>query len=379
MGFSTDAIHAGQEPDPSTGAIVTPIFQTSTFVQDSFGEHKGYVYARTHNPTRTVLEKNMAALERGKYAYAYSSGLAAISAIMNLIGQNDHVVCSENMYGGTYRLFEKVLVDYGLKFTYVDTSDPGNVESAIRDDTKMVFIETPTNPLLTLSDIHAISSLTRGRNLTLVVDNTFMSPYFQNPISLGADIVVHSSTKYLNGHSDVVGGIVVTNEGAAAERLQFVQNAVGAVPSPFDCWLVLRGLKTLALRMREHDRNAREIASWLDKRDEVEKVVYPGLPDHPQHELAKIQMRGFGGMISFDVGDLERGKRVLEGAKLFALAESLGAVESLISHPATMTHASVPREERLKMGLTDGLVRISVGIEDTEDLIADLESALKNL
>ncbi len=379
MGFSTDAIHAGQEPDPSTGAIVTPIFQTSTFVQDSFGEHKGYVYARTHNPTRTVLEKNMAALERGKYAYAYSSGLAAISAIMNLIGQNDHVVCSENMYGGTYRLFEKVLVDYGLKFTYVDTSDPGNVESAIRDDTKMVFIETPTNPLLTLSDIHAISSLTRGRNLTLVVDNTFMSPYFQNPISLGADIVVHSSTKYLNGHSDVVGGIVVTNEGAAAERLQFIQNAVGAVPSPFDCWLVLRGLKTLALRMREHDRNAREIASWLDKRDEVEKVVYPGLPDHPQHELAKIQMRGFGGMISFDVGDLERGKRVLEGAKLFALAESLGAVESLISHPATMTHASVPREERLKMGLTDGLVRISVGIEDTEDLIADLESALKNL
>jgi cystathionine beta-lyase/cystathionine gamma-synthase len=379
MGFSTDAIHAGQEPDPSTGAIVTPIFQTSTFVQDSFGEHKGYVYARTHNPTRTVLEKNMAALERGKYAYAYSSGLAAISAIMNLIGQNDHVVCSENMYGGTYRLFEKVLVDYGLKFTYVDTSDPGNVESAIRDDTKMVFIETPTNPLLTLSDIHAISSLTRGRNLTLVVDNTFMSPYFQSPLSLGADIVVHSSTKYLNGHSDVVGGIVVTNDGAAAERLQFVQNAVGAVPSPFDCWLVLRGLKTLALRMREHDRNAREIASWLDMRDEVEKVVYPGLPDHPQHELAKIQMRGFGGMISFDLGDLERGKRVLEGAKLFALAESLGAVESLISHPASMTHASVPREERLKMGLTDGLVRISVGIEDTEDLIADLESALKNL
>jgi len=379
MGFSTDAIHAGQEPDPSTGAIVTPIFQTSTFVQDGFGEHKGYVYARTHNPTRTVLEKNMAVLEKGRYAYCYSSGLAAISAVMNLIGQNDHVVCSENMYGGTYRLFEEVLVDYGLKFTYVDTSNPGNVESAIRDETKMVYIETPTNPLLTLSDIMAISAITRGRGLKLVVDNTFMSPYFQNPLSLGADIVVHSSTKYLNGHSDVVGGVVITNDEAAAERLNFVQNAVGAVPGPFDCWLVLRGLKTLALRMREHDRNAREIAAWLDKREEVERVVYPGLPAHPQHELAKLQMRGFGGMISFDVGNLEKGKRVLEGAKLFALAESLGAVESLISHPASMTHASVPKEERLKMGLTDGLVRISVGVEEKEDLISDLESALKNL
>jgi cystathionine beta-lyase/cystathionine gamma-synthase len=379
MGFSTDAIHAGQSPDPSTGAIVTPIFQTSTFVQDGFGVHKGYVYARTHNPTRTVLEKNVAALEAGKFAFAYSSGLAAISAIMTLIKQNDHVVCSENLYGGTYRLFEKVLVDYGLRFTYVDTSDPANVEAAICDETRMVYVETPTNPLLTLSDILAISSITRGKGLTLVVDNTFMSPYFQNPLRLGADIVVHSSTKYLNGHSDVVGGIVVTNNDAAAERLGFVQNAVGAVPGPFDCWLVLRGLKTLALRMREHDRNGREIARVLEEHGEVEKVFYPGLASHPQHALAKLQMRGFGGMISFDVGSIERGKKVLEGVKLFALAESLGAVESLISHPASMTHASVPREERLKMGLTDGLVRISVGIEDLEDLICDLEGALKGL
>ena len=377
MGFSTDAIHAGQEPDPSTGAIVTPIFQTSTFVQEGFGVHKGYVYARTHNPTRSVLERNLAALEGGRHAYAYSSGLAAISAVMNLLKQNDHVVCSENMYGGTYRLFEKVLVDYGLRFSYVDTSDPGDVEAAIREETKMVYIETPTNPLLTLSDIHAISAITRGRNLILVVDNTFMSPYFQNPLALGADVVVHSSTKYLNGHSDVVGGAVVTNDEAAAERLGFVQNAVGAVPGPFDCWLVLRGLKTLALRMREHERNAREIATWLDGRDDVKRVIYPGLPSHPQHELAKMQMRGFGGMISFDVGDLERAKRVLQEVKVFALAESLGAVESLISHPASMTHASVPPEERVKMGLTDGLLRISVGIEDVEDLIADLESALK--
>jgi cystathionine beta-lyase/cystathionine gamma-synthase len=379
MGFSTDAIHAGQGPDPSTGAIVTPIFQTSTFVQDGLGVHKGYVYARTHNPTRTVLEKNVAALERGKYAYAFSSGLAAISAVMTLVRQNDHVVCSENLYGGTYRLFEKVLVDYGLRFTYVDTSDPSNVEAAITEKTRIVYLETPTNPLLRLSDIRAISEITRSHGLSLVVDNTFMSPYFQNPIELGADIVVHSSTKYLNGHSDVVGGIVVTNSETAAERLGFVQNAVGAVPGPFDCWLVLRGLKTLALRMREHDRNGTEIARWLEQRDEVETVHYPGLPSHPQYDLARRQMSGFGGMISFDMGSMERGKKVLEGVKLFSLAESLGAVESLISHPATMTHASVPREERLKMGLTDGLVRISVGVEDLADLVSDLEGAFKGL
>jgi cystathionine beta-lyase/cystathionine gamma-synthase len=379
MGFSTDAVHAGQEPDPSTGAIVTPIFQTSTFVQDGFGVHKGYVYARSHNPTRTVLEKNMAVLEGGEFAYAYSSGLASISAIMNLLKQGDHVVCSENLYGGTYRLFENVLADYGLKFSYVDSSDISAIEAAISDDTRMIYVETPTNPLLTLSDIHAISAVTRGRGLIQVGDNTFMSPYFQNPLALGADIVVHSSTKYLNGHSDVVGGVVVTKDEVAAERLGFVQNAVGAVPGPFDCWLVLRGLKTLALRMREHDKNGREIARWLEDHDKVGKVFYPGLSSHPQHELAKLQMRGFGGMISFDVGSIEGGKKVLEGVKIFALAESLGAVESLISHPASMTHASVPREERLKMGLTDGLVRISVGIEEVEDLVADLESALKGL
>jgi len=379
MGFSTDAVHAGQEPDPSTGAIVTPIFQTSTFVQDGLGVHKGYVYARTHNPTRTALERNVAALERGKYAFAFGSGLAAISAIMTLVKQGDHVVCSENLYGGTYRLFEKVLAGYGLRFTYVDTSNPARVESSIIKETRMVFVETPTNPLLRLSDIEAISRITKPRGLSLVVDNTFMSPYFQNPLDLGADIVVHSSTKYLGGHSDVVGGVVVTSDEKAAERLGFVQNAVGAVPGPFDCWLVLRGIKTLALRMREHDKNGSAIAAWLEDHPAVERVYYPGLKSHPHHELAKKQMRGFGGMVSFDVGSLDRGKRVMEGVRLFALAESLGAVESLISHPATMTHASVPLEERLRMGLTDGLVRLSVGIEDGEDLIADLEGALKGL
>jgi cystathionine beta-lyase/cystathionine gamma-synthase len=379
MGFSTDAIHAGQEPDPSTGAIVTPIFQTSTFVQDGFGVHKGYVYARTSNPTRSVLEKNMAVLERGCSGHAFGSGLAAISGVMDLLRQGDGVVCSENMYGGTYRLFENVLVDHGLRFTYVDSSDPANIESAIAPDTKMVYIETPTNPLMRLTDIGAIAEITRARGLTLVVDNTFMSPYFQNPLELGADIVVHSSTKYLNGHSDVVGGVVVTNDEETAERLAFVQKAVGAVPGPFDCWLVLRGLKTLAVRMREHDRNGREIAAWLEAHPAVETVFYPGLESHPQHDLARRQMRGFGGMISFDVGDMDRAKTVLEGVHVFALAESLGAVESLISHPASMTHASVPKEERLEMGLTDGLLRISVGIEEAEDLIADLEGALKGL
>ncbi len=376
MGFSTDAIHAGQEPDPSTGAIVTPIFQTSTFVQEEVGVDKGYVYARGHNPTRTALEKNIAVLEKGKSGFAFGSGLAAISTVMGLLKQGDHVVCSENLYGGTYRLFENVLVDHGLQFTYVDSSNPMAVETAIRDETRMVYIETPTNPLLRLSDIHAISAITRGRGLLLVVDNTFMSPYFQNPLTLGADVVVHSSTKYLNGHSDVVGGVVVTSDEAVAEKVSFLQNAVGAVPGPFDCWLVLRGLKTLALRMREHDSNAREIARWLESHHKIEKVFYPGLPSNPQYGLARMQMRGFGGMISFEVGDFERGKKVLEGVKLFALAESLGAVESLISHPASMTHASVPREERLKMGLTDGLVRISVGVEEFDDLKADLERAL---
>ncbi len=376
MGFSTDAIHAGQEPDPSTGAIVTPIFQTSTFVQEEVGVDKGYVYARGHNPTRTALEKNIAVLEKGKSGFAFGSGLAAISTVMGLLKQGDHIVCSENLYGGTYRLFENVLVDHGLQFTYVDSSNPMAVETAIRDETRMVYIETPTNPLLRLSDIHAISAITRGRGLLLVVDNTFMSPYFQNPLTLGADVVVHSSTKYLNGHSDVVGGVVITSDEAVAEKVAFLQNAVGAVPGPFDCWLVLRGLKTLALRMREHDSNAREIARWLESHHKVEKVFYPGLPSNSQYGLAKMQMRGFGGMISFEVGDFERGKKVLEGVKLFALAESLGAVESLISHPASMTHASVPREERLKMGLTDGLVRISVGVEELEDLKADLEGAL---
>jgi cystathionine gamma-lyase/cystathionine beta-lyase/cystathionine gamma-lyase/homocysteine desulfhydrase len=376
MGFSTDAIHAGQEPDPSTGAVTVPIYQTSTYVQEELGKHKGFEYARTQNPTRLALERNVATLERGTEAFAFSSGMSAISAVCYLLKAGDHVVTSYNMYGGTVRLFERVLRSYGLTFTYVDTSDLRATAAAFHPATRLLFVETPTNPTMIISDLRALASLARERGVLLAVDNTFMTPYFQRPLTLGAHLVVHSTTKYLNGHSDMVGGVVVSNDPASSERLRFIQNAVGAVPGPFDCWLVLRGIKTLPVRMERHNANAARIAEWLAGHKSVRRVYYPGLPDHPGRALHESQAAGFGGMIAFDTGSLERGAAVLKRARLFSLAESLGGVESLISHPASMTHASVPREEREKVGLTDGLVRISVGIEDLEDLLSDLERAL---
>jgi cystathionine gamma-lyase/cystathionine beta-lyase/cystathionine gamma-lyase/homocysteine desulfhydrase len=378
MGFKTDAIHAGQEPDPSTGAVTIPIYQTSTYVQEGLGKHKGFEYARTQNPTRMALEKNMAVLERGVAGYAFASGMAATTALTHLLlKQGDHAICSENVYGGTFRLFDKIVRHYGVEFTYVNTSSLADVEKAIQRNTRMVFIETPTNPLMSITDIRAVCDIAHGQNCRVVVDNTFMSPYFQRPIELGADIVVHSTTKYLNGHSDSVGGVAVLNRKDDAERLQFIQNAAGAILSPFDSWLVLRGIKTLPVRMGAHNANGMAIAKYLAGRKDIEKIYYPGLPNHPGHELSKKQMTGFGGMIAFDLGSLARARTVLEGVKLCSLGESLGGVETLISHPATMTHASVPAEDRARMGITDGLVRISVGIEDVEDLIADLETAFK--
>ena len=376
MGFSTDAIHAGQEPDPVTGAVTVPIYQTSTYVQEGLGKHKGFEYARTQNPTRIALEKNVAVLEKGTDGFAFGSGMAAITTITQLLKAGDHVVASNNMYGGTYRLFERVVRPFGLDFTYVDTSKLDQVEAAFRPSTRMLFVETPTNPSMIVSDLRKLAQLARSRNARLVVDNTFMTPYFQRPIELGAHLVVHSATKYLNGHSDMVGGIVISNDAEASERLRFLQNAAGAVPGPFDCWLVLRGIKTLAVRMDRHESNARAIAAWLAAHPKLERVLYPGLPNHPGRALHETQASGFGGMIAFDVGSIEKGAAVLPRTKVFSLAESLGGVESLISHPATMTHASVPREERLKVGLTDGLIRISVGIEDLDDLVRDLDQAL---
>ena len=379
MGFSTDAVHAGQEPDPTTGAVTIPIYQTSTYVQEALGKHKGFEYARTQNPTRIALEKNVAVLEKGERGFAFGSGMAAISTITQLLQNGDHVVASNNMYGGTYRLFERVLRGFGVDFTYVDTSRLDETEAALRPSTKLLFVETPTNPSMIISDLKALAALARSRGALLAVDNTFMTPYFQRPLELGAHLVVHSTTKYLNGHSDMVGGVVVSNDAAASERLQFLQNAVGAVPGPFDCWLVLRGIKTLAVRMDRHESNARVIATFLAKHKKVQRVFYPGLPGHPGHDLHRSQASGFGGMIAFETGSVERGAAVLSGTKIFALAESLGGVESLISHPATMTHASVPKADRERVGLTDGLVRISVGIEDPEDLLADLDHALASL
>ena len=379
MGFSTDAVHAGQEPDPTTGAVTVPIYQTSTYVQESLGKHKGFEYARTQNPTRIALEKNIAVLERGERGFAFGSGMAAISTITQLLQAGDHVVASNNMYGGTFRLFERVLRGFSVDFTYVDTSRLDETEAAFRKNTKLLFVETPTNPSMIISDLRALAGLARSRGALLAVDNTFMTPYFQRPLELGAHLVVHSTTKYLNGHSDMVGGVVVSNDAASSERLQFLQNAVGAVPGPFDCWLVLRGIKTLAVRMDRHESNARAAATFLAKHKKVQKVLYPGLPGHPGHDLHRSQATGFGGMIAFETGSIEKGAAVLKGTKLFALAESLGGVESLISHPASMTHASVPKAEREKVGLTDGLVRISVGIEDVDDLLADLERALSVL
>jgi len=376
MGFSTDAIHKGQDADPATGAIIVPIYQTSTFVQQELGKHKGYEYARTSNPTRAALEKNLACLERGQFGFAFASGMAAINALMTLFRSGDHVVAGNDLYGGTFRLFERVLKDFGLLFTYADTTHPEEVEAAIRPETRLIYIETPTNPLMHITDIEAITLLAKESGIRVAVDNTFMSPYLQRPLELGADFVIHSTTKYLNGHSDGVGGAVILNDAALAERLKFIQNAAGAVLGPFDSWLVLRGVKTLALRMERHCQNGLAIAQHLEKHPKVKTVHYPGLASHPQHALAKKQMKGFGGMLSFETGSLDNAKELLKSVRLCSLAESLGGVETLISHPATMTHASVPAEQRQRLGIADGLVRISAGIEDVEDLIADLDQAL---
>jgi cystathionine gamma-lyase len=376
-GFSTRAIHAGQSPDPSTGAVVVPIYQTSTFAQDGVGKHRGYEYARTGNPTRAALEQCIAALEGGAYGLAFASGMAAEATIMQLLTPGDHTIAVDDLYGGTYRLFRRVLEPLGNTFSFVDGSDLQAVEKTFSERTRMVWLESPTNPLLKLVDIEAVSKLAHARQALVVVDNTFMSPYFQRPLSLGADIVVHSATKYLGGHSDVIGGTLVVNRADLRERLAFLQNAVGGVPGPMDAWLVLRGLKTLAIRMREHDRNARLVAAFLNEHPKVARVFYPGLPSNPQRDLARKQMSGFGGMISFEVkGGLEPARRVVERTRLFTLAESLGGVESLIELPAAMTHASIPAETRRAHGVADGLVRISVGIEDIADLISDLDRAL---
>ena len=379
MGFATDAIHVGQEPDPATGAIIVPIYQTSTFVQQELGKHKGYEYARTSNPTRSALERNLAALEGGKFAFAFASGMAAINVVMSLLKAGDHVVAGHNLYGGSFRLFERVLKDFGLDFSYVNTSKAKELKPALRPNTRLVFIETPTNPVMEITDIAAVSALTRERGIPLAVDNTFMSPYFQRPLKLGADLVIHSTTKYLNGHSDGVGGAVILNDPALADRLKFLQNAAGAVLGPFDCWLVLRGVKTLAVRMTQHNENGRTVARHLEQHPKVKRVHYPGLPSHPQYALARKQMSGFGGMLSFETGSLANAKTVLKSVRVCSLAESLGGVETLISHPATMTHASVPAEDRQRIGITDGLVRISVGIEDVEDIVADLDQALAKI
>jgi cystathionine beta-lyase/cystathionine gamma-synthase len=374
--FSTICIHAGQEPDPTTGAIITPIYQTSTYVQEELGRHKGYEYARTQNPTRAAVERNVAAIEGGKGAYAFASGMAAIGAIATMLKSGDHVVVTDNTYGGTFRLFDKVLTRYGLSFSYVDSSKPDQIEAAMRPSTRMLFVETPTNPVMRLTDLAGAAAIAHARNARLVVDNTFASPCVQRPIEFGADLVVHSTTKFLNGHSDSIGGIVVGVRDEDLEWLKFIQNAEGAILSPFDSWLVLRGTKTLALRMAQHSAGGLALAEFLASHPKVTRVLYPGLQTHPQHDLAKRQMRGFGGMLSFDVGSFESARRVCNRVQLMALAESLGGVETLICHPASMTHASVPVERRQAIGLTDSLVRISVGIEDPQDLIDDLKYAL---
>ncbi len=375
MAFSTDCIHAGQEPEPVTGAVTIPIYQTSTYVQPELGKHKGYEYARTKNPTRSALEANIAALEKGKHGHCFASGMSATDTVFRLLKSGDHVVAGENMYGGSYRLFSRVLEKYGLQFTYVDTSNAGAVKSAMKPNTRIVFLETPTNPMMTITDLAACADVAHEGGALVVVDNTFCSPYLQRPIELGADIVVHSTTKFLNGHSDSVGGVVVSNDDAIAEQIGFLQNAVGAILSPFDSWLVLRGIKTLAVRMKAHEENGRAVADYIARQPKAKKVFYPGLPDHPQHELARKQMNGFGSMISFELGSYENAKKFLDCVRLCSLAESLGGVETLISHPSSMTHGSVPEEMRHRLGITPGLVRISVGIEDVEDVIADLENA----
>jgi cystathionine gamma-lyase len=377
-GISTLAVHAGQQPDPTTGAVMTPIYQTSTYAQEALGKNKGFEYARTHNATRAALERNLAGLEGAKHGLSFASGLAATNALIQTLSAGDHVVCGQNTYGGTFRLFDKVWRRHGIEFTFVDATSTDAVASAFTPKTKLVFVETPTNPLMQLTDIAAVSERARKRGILTVVDNTFMSPYFQRPLELGADVAFHSVTKYLNGHSDLVGGALLLNDDGLHDQLRFLQNAAGGVPGPMDCFLALRGTKTLAVRMQRHDENARELASMLASHPRVSKVFYPGLPSHPQHALAKRQASGFGGMISIVPGDgsLEAGRAVFDRFELFTRAESLGGVESLVCHPASMTHASVPRERRLAMGFADGLLRLSVGIEDIADLRADLEQAL---
>src|SRR6187401_855432 len=376
MGFSTIAIHAGNESDVATGEVSVPIYQTSTYAQESLGKHKGYEYARTQNPTRSALERNIAALENARFGFAFASGMSAIDAVLKLVKAGEHVILGDNTYGGTYRLFSKILTNYGVEFDLADTSKVEDLEPAFKPNTRMVFVETPTNPVMTVTDLAAVSNLAHANGAKVVCDNTFMSPYFQRPMEHGVDIVVHSTTKYLNGHSDSVGGFVALSDEKDAEWIGFVQNGIGAILSPFDSFLVLRGTKTLAVRMEQHDKNGRVIANFLAEHPSVQKVYYPGLSGHPQHELASRQQTGFGGMVSFETGSLENARSVLENVKLCTLGESLGGVESLISHPATMTHASVPKETRDKLGISDGLVRISVGIEDVEDIIEDLDQAL---
>ena len=375
--LATRAVHAGQVPDPLAGAVMTPIYQTSTYRQEGLGKHKGYEYARTQNPTREALERNVAALEGGTHGLAFGSGLAALDAILKLFKAGDHVVSGESVYGGSMRMMRQIFEPYGLKVTFVDSRETANFERALTPATKLIYCETPTNPMMFLTDLRAVGDLAIARGVLFAVDNTFATPIFQRPLEFGADIILHSTTKYLNGHSDMVGGLLVTSRDDVAERLGFIQNASGAVPGPMDCWLALRGTKTLPLRMRQHDASGRRIAEWLKDHKAVKKLYYPGLPSHPQHELAKRQMSGFGGMVAFDLGDLALARRLVERVRIFQLAESLGGVESLIGHPASMTHASVPKPLREEMGLTDSLVRLSIGIEEVEDLIGDLEQAMK--
>jgi cystathionine beta-lyase/cystathionine gamma-synthase len=379
MGFATTAIHAGQEPDSAAGAVTVPIYQTSTYAQEGLGKHKGFEYARTSNPTRLALERNLAALEGAQFGYAFASGMAAIDATLRLVKSGDHVIVSDNTYGGTNRLFKRVLANYGIEFEFVDTSDVTNVEAAIKDNTRMVFVETPTNPVMIVTDLKAVSDVAHAAGARVVCDNTFMSPYLQRPMEFGVDIVVHSTTKFLNGHSDGIGGAALLNNEDDAAWLAFIQNSAGAILSPFDSWLVLRGVKTLALRMEQHDKSGRAVAAFLEDHPKVLKIYYPGSKSHKQHDLAARQQKGFGSMVSFDVGSLDAARTVLESVNICTLAESLGGVESLICHPATMTHASVAPEVRERLGITDGLVRISVGIEDTDDIIADIDQALDKI
>lgn len=379
MKFSTKQIHAGQHPEETTGAVITPIFQTSTYSNKKLGESKGFDYGRTINPTRTALEANLAALENGKYGYCFSSGMAAVQTVINLFKPGDHIICTDNVYGGTYRLYEQVIKNFGLEFDYIDTSDFDELKNAVKSNTKFIYVETPTNPMLNITDLKKLNELAKSKNIITCVDNTFMSPYFQNPLDFGIDIVLHSTTKYINGHSDVIGGCLITSDDKIAERFKFLQNSVGSVPSPFDSWLVLRSTKTLSQRMKAHNENAIAICEVLGKNKKITKLFYPGLKSHPQYELAKSQMRGSGGIISLELGSFDKAVSFCNALEIFQIAESLGGVESLVCHPVSMTHGSVPKELREKFGLTDGLVRLSVGIEDTEDLIEDIGKALAEI